>query len=548
MTDNFLFHDMISLVSASFLGVVNHLCYHRAEPTRPIATSLFLVLEPSLLLYFSGRAWSVDSLFIVYAVFFISLCLSIGAYRLSPFHPLSRIPGPIPYKVTKLYGAWICWKGHQQLDWKDLHDEYGPIVRTGPNEVSVIDAQSINAVLGTGGLPKGTYYTCRQAAPPGSTSLILLTGASHASRRRRWSKGLNVQALKDYEVHISERATQLTEKIKDMDAEHLDLVPWLNYFTVDFMGDMAFGGGSELMATDGQGDGIFAMLDIYWRVISAACHIPWAYQATVFMASLLSKRFAGMRPYAAQRATNRAQSGSKTKDLWYHLMDEESVEKSKPPLNDVVADGLLAIVAGADTSSSAMSCMFWCLLSDRECLKRLQHEIDTVFPDGANALDTSKHSELPYLRACINETLRLFPPLPSNGPREVPRGLQGKIIFGHFLPEGTQVYIPPYAIHRNPEYFSPLPDKFVPERWIANSGFSENHNLDAFIPFSFGPASCVGKNLAMQEMMMLTSLLVQMFDMRFVEGFDSAAWPLGILDHFITTRPNLPVVMTPRGQ
>ncbi len=82
-------------------------------------------------------------------------------------------------------------------------------------------------------------------------------------------------------------------------------------------------------------------------------------------------------------------------------MDEEGIEKSKPPLNDVVADGLLAIVAGADTSSSAMSCMFWCLLSDRECLKRLQHEIDTVFPDGANALDTSKHSELPYLRACM---------------------------------------------------------------------------------------------------------------------------------------------------
>ncbi len=52
----------------------------------------------------------------------------------------------------------------------------------------------------------------------------------------------------------------------------------------------------------------------------------------------------------------------------------------------------------------------------------------------------------------------------------------------------------------------------------------------------------------MQEMMMLTSLLVQRFDMRFAQGFDSTAWPLGILDHFITTRPNLPIVMTPRVQ
>ncbi len=145
---------MISLVSASFLGVVgpveldvlkfivineqmNHLYFHRAEPTRPIATSLFLALEPSLLLYFSGRALSVISLLIVYTFFFVSLGLSICAYRLSLFHPLSRIPGPIAYKVTKLYGAWMCWKGRQQIDWKDLHDEYGPIVRTGISVCSV---------------------------------------------------------------------------------------------------------------------------------------------------------------------------------------------------------------------------------------------------------------------------------------------------------------------------------------------------------------------------------------------------------------------------
>ncbi|KAG7439033.1 cytochrome P450, partial [Guyanagaster necrorhizus] len=308
---------------------------------------------------------------------------------------------PILYKVTKLYGAWICWKGYQHLDWKDLHDEYGPIVRTGPNEVSIIDAQSIITVFGTRGLPKGIYYTCRHVSPPGSTSLILLTGASHTSRRRIWSRGLNAQAIKNYEVHISERATQLAEKLQDLSTKSLDLVSWLSYFAVDFMGDMAFGGGTELIANDGQGDGIFAMMDIYWRVISAVCHVPWAYQAVASIVPLFSKRFGGMRPYTAQRATNRIQSGSKTKDLWYHLMDKEGFEKSKPPVNDVIADSLLAVVAGSDTTASAMSCMLWCLLSDRDCFKRLQHEIDTVFPDGADALDVSRHSELPYLRACM---------------------------------------------------------------------------------------------------------------------------------------------------
>ncbi|KAG7447768.1 cytochrome P450, partial [Guyanagaster necrorhizus] len=116
------------------------------------------------------------------------------------------------------------------------------------------------------------------------------------------------------------------------------------------------------------------------------------------------------------------------------------------------------------------------------------------------------------------------------------------------LPEGMQVYIPPYFIHHNPQYFSPSSDKFVPERWMTSSGFAENHNLDMFIPFSYGPVSCIGKKLAMEEMIMLMSLLVQRFDMRFEEGFDSGAWPLGILDYFVMTQLRLPVVMTLRAQ
>lgn len=63
--------------------------------------------------------------------------------------------------------------------------------------------------------------------------------------------------------------------------------------------------------------------------------------------------------------------------------------------------GALTIVAGADTTSCAMSSLFWFLMTHPECYRRLQEEIDTVYPPGEDAMDTSKHEELKYLNAVM---------------------------------------------------------------------------------------------------------------------------------------------------
>jgi cytochrome P450 len=71
--------------------------------------------------------------------------------------------------------------------------------------------------------------------------------------------------------------------------------------------------------------------------------------------------------------------------------------------------------------------------------------------------------------------------------------------------------------------------------------------MSAFIPFSFGPANCVGKNLAYQEMRMVICVLMQKFDMRFEDGFDVKSWEVDMLDYFVTIKGKLPVVLTPRN-
>ena len=73
------------------------------------------------------------------------------------------------------------------------------------------------------------------------------------------------------------------------------------------------------------------------------------------------------------------------------------------------------------------------------------------------------------------------------------------------------------------------------------------HNTAAFIPFSFGPANCVGKNLAYQEMRTVVCMMMQRLDFRFADGYDPECWDRDLKDYFVSIKGKLPVVLTPRS-
>lgn len=66
-----------------------------------------------------------------FAIYVSVLAASIVFYRLSPFHPLAKYPGPLINRVSKLYMSWISSKGHQHEYYHSLHEQYGDVVRIG---------------------------------------------------------------------------------------------------------------------------------------------------------------------------------------------------------------------------------------------------------------------------------------------------------------------------------------------------------------------------------------------------------------------------------
>ncbi|KAJ7024287.1 cytochrome P450 [Mycena alexandri] len=511
---------------------MNHLYFHQFEPKSANGPLVVLTVQPLLLLSAVAAPLSFSSVLETYVVFIFTLCSSIVVYRLCPFHPLAHIPGPTVNKITKLWGAWVSSGGDQHRVNKALHDKYGPFVRTGPNEVSIIHVDAVRAVLGTGGFQKGQYYEPRTDPTLSTRSLLTLRNEAHANRRRIWNRGMSSESLQEYESILAKRVTQLVDRLEGLSGT-VDIAEWFSYFTFDFMGDMAFGGGFEMVRDGGDKDGLWTIIENGAKNIAVVSHIPWLVP-TLYKIPMATRGLKELRQFGAACATNRIKTGSQVKDLWYHLMDEAGMEKEQPSFAEVVADGVLSIIAGSDTTAIALSSFVWFILSNPEAYRRVQAEVDSVYPDGESLLDISKHSELRFLTACLNETLRLHPPVPTNGTRQVPKG-GGKLIADRFIPEYTQIYIPPYSLHRSAENFFPAPDKFDPDRWLRQQNSDEVFNLAAFIPFSAGAANCVGKSLAWREMLMVSSSVLKKFELRFADNFRSENWLENLQDVFVTS-------------
>ena len=203
----------------------------------------------------------------------------------------------------------------------------------------------------------------------------------------------------------------------------------------------------------------------------------------------------------------------------YLLQARDPVTSLALTTAELHADSALLISAGADTTSLTISASLFYLLHNPDTLATLTREIRSTFSSLDSIQSGRALSSCAYLRACIDETLRLAPSVPSHLPREVlPGGLH---VDGEFLPPGTVVGTAPWAIHHSATYF-PGPFAFRPERWIStdDNKFADGISTAraAFCAFSLGSRGCAGKGVAYLEASLALAHLLWLYDIRLGEG------------------------------
>lgn len=169
--------------------------------------------------------------------------------------------------------------------------------------------------------------------------------------------------------------------------------------------------------------------------------------------------------------------------IWYILKQREKHDLRK---DEVVVNSALFIVAGSETTANLLSGLFARLIWNPDKYKILCDEIRSAFKDESEINDEAL-KKLTYMNACIEEGLRIHPPVPTGLLRTVPKG--GDTIDGMWVPGGTSVAVSAWAAAHNPANFRDC-DSFIPERYIDKS-YDTDYKKGAQ-PFSLGPRGCIG--------------------------------------------------------
>jgi cytochrome P450 len=202
----------------------------------------------------------------------------------------------------------------------------------------------------------------------------------------------------------------------------------------------------------------------------------------------------------------RRSSNKKHDDFLQMLLDAKDPQTGKSMSDRQIRDEVVTIFsAGHETAASALTWMLYLLAKNPLVLTRLQQELSTRL-DGKTP-DNQDLSALTYTKAVVEEAMRIRPPVAA---------LMRKIridteLQGFPLSAGGIAVISIFNIHHHSEFW-PNADTFNPNRFLANTKFGS-----AYIPFGLGPRVCVGNHLAMLELQLLLSMMIQRYDLRLVK-------------------------------
>jgi cytochrome P450 len=357
-------------------------------------------------------------------------------------HPLRSYPGPLLGRATAIYSHKHNLSGDFHLFLHKLHLKYGPVVRYAPTEISYIEADVYKDVYGhrASSFQKSFIFYGPDSfgSPPG---IIRAENVAHARQRKLVSHAFSDKALREQESLLKGYVDLLIGKLKERGSkgEKVDMVKWYNFTTFDIMADLTFGEPLQLLQESKYTPWVATIFGHINYISIVTVIRQWGLERLVAMCLPLKsaeKRKIHMK-YSSDRVDKRLARKTDRPDIWTyitrHSEDEEHKSKGLLP-TEMYSNGALFMLAGTETTATLLSGLTYYLLKNPEKMARLVKEVHTAFTS-LDDMHINELSKLPYLHACIEEGLRVYPPVPGILPRIVPQG--GANISGRWVSGGV---------------------------------------------------------------------------------------------------------------
>ncbi|KAF5019796.1 hypothetical protein F66182_8165 [Fusarium sp. NRRL 66182] len=463
--------------------------------------------------------------------------VSLILYYLVPyfwtFRQLRSVPGPLAARFTNWWLVYACREGRRWQYVDEAHKRFGPVVRIQPNHVSIADEEVINAIYGHGNhMLKSSFYDASVI-----TTYSIFTSrdrAEHSRKRKVVSHSFAPQSMRNFEPFVQNHLRVFIEKWDEIAKTQarpdgfadVEGRVWLNYLVLDIIGDLAFGApfgvlnkGSEEVEFDTEKGTrslpVITSLSTRSEIAATVGALPEIKPYLKWSPDPFFRQgFNGMinlRTLGTSRITDRLNnppSPDRHKDLLERVREGRDHKGQPFGTQELIAEALTVLIAGTDTTSSTFAALMYHVVRTPGVLKKLQAELDQAISKDVSIPSFEMVKDLKYLGYVVNEALRHHSTISLGLPREVPRKGQGITLCGYHFAPGTVLSVPIYTVHHLDKVWGPDADEFKPERWETITQSQKN----AFIPFSYGPRACLGRNLAEMELKLITATWARRYD------------------------------------
>ncbi|KAI0812084.1 cytochrome P450 [Xylaria sp. FL0064] len=425
-------------------------------------------------------------------------------------HPLRGYPGPLVAKVSDAYAG--CHAIAMQLHLRTYLDlkRYGPVIRHGPNKLVFSSAEALRDIYGNERITKSHVYelTITSGKPSIFNALDRLV---RRDKRRFIGQAINEKAMRSFEPTMLGEINIFIDQLLHaaQTSAPVNMTDVTKRLGADIVGHLAFGYALNMQT------------DPTYRFMLRGLAVG-SYQNNSFMQFLMLKKLglhnllvlAGFskrmkyKEMLQKMITSRlAQEKHAQSDLYSFVADHLDDPSNGVTTSELWSEALFFFPAGGDTTTTAISALFFYLSRNPDVYERLATEVRQRFASDAEIRGGTKLASCRYLRACIDETLQLYP------------DEQGKpfVVDGHVIPPGTQVGVNIYALHHNENYFND-PFSFRPERWLTEDQATLSRMHSAFGAFSLGPRGCAGKAMAYLEASLVIAKVIWRFDFEVAPG------------------------------
>ena len=442
---------------------------------------------------------------LIHSVFYFSVLViaySILSRVYNRYFHLRQFDGPALAAFSRLWLVRTYASGKAAQTFLNVNNQYGKLARIGPNHLITDDPQINFRILGTHSpYQRGDWFDSLRFHPHYTSIASETDPAKHDALRWKVSAGYTTKDFKDLEgvldSRIAEWLNRLGEKSAGGGLHGFDLARSVRYMTLDAASYVCFS--QDLMFTEAEADEFWDSIEdsapyaqyiscVHWLFSLAwvMCHIPGLKNKMI----LNENNNPGVgRILRVSRVATAKRFGSDAK-----VIDDMLGSWIKRGLSQYEAETevSIALATGAFPTASTINVTILYVSSNPRIWEALRKELETAILKGliSSPIRNSEIEHLPYLQACINETMRLCPPIVQLRERVVPAG--GDTIGGTYIPGGTKIGINLGGLCRKP-CFGEAPETYRPERWLEADAekLAEMRRLHGLL-FGYGSTKCLG--------------------------------------------------------